>query len=328
MVRLTTSENATMRFSVAFLNCGIPPGNGKPEYWDAIASTLQQAVGGDPHLVGLCELYDYENVPEIVAVLSSKTGKKYCQMFSQAHPSGPRLGILADAGLGRLEHVGDDEAFRHGADWRRWLAGRIELLHPGKSAPSSRKLVIIVNHWDSMKRGRQDTMANREILAWEVGNWMCSKDARGPQVAIDDMGQPVPVYRQPSLAMGDFNCEPGSPELRSSRKFTLQAMRNEPNLWSFPESKLEQDTRALLYDLSWRRLTASPAAAVPGTYGRYKWSDLHSPVMLDRILVSKALWNGPEMRIALGGDGHAMRIIPAARGCSDHCAIAITVETK
>ena len=263
--------------------------------------------------------------PNLLTFLRSKTGKKYRQVFSRVHPPGPRLGILLDDDLGQLKRVGDDEAFRHGGDWRHWLAGRVELFHPGKSNLSSRQLAIIVNHWDSMKQGRRDTMANREILAWEVGTWMCSKDARRQQVAVDDTGRPVPVYRQPSLAMGDFNCEPGSPELRSSRKFTLQAMRTEPNLWPFPESRSEQDTRALLYDLSWRRLTASPAAEVPGTY---EWGGLHSPVMIDRILVSQALWNGPEMRIALDGDGQAMRIIPAVRECSDHCAVAVTVETK
>ena len=30
-------------------------------------STLQQAVENDPHLVGLCEVYDREIVPEVVA---------------------------------------------------------------------------------------------------------------------------------------------------------------------------------------------------------------------------------------------------------------------
>jgi endonuclease/exonuclease/phosphatase family metal-dependent hydrolase len=313
-----------MRFSVAFFNCGRRPTGKKPKDWDAIASTLQQAVAGDVHLVGLCELYDYENVPEIVALLSERTGTRYRQVFSRAYPPGPRLGILADVELGRLQHVGDDEAFRHGDDWRHWLAGRIELSLPGASMPLSRKLVIVVNHWDSVMRGRRDTMANREVLAWEVGHWMCSKDARRRQVAVDDQGRPIPVYRQASLAVGDFNCEPGSPELTSTRKFTLQAMRNEPNLWPLAESKLEQDTHALLYDLSWRRLAASPAAAVPGTYA---WRNLHSPAMLDRMLVSQALWNGPDMRIVLDADGQAMRIIPAVQGCSDHCAIAITVET-
>jgi hypothetical protein len=88
---------------------------------------------------------------------------------------------------------------------------------------------------------------------------------------------------------------------------------------------VEKDTHALLYDLSWRRLTACPSAAIPGTFD---WDDLHSPAMLDRMLVSQALWNGPDMRIALDDDAQAMRIVPAAKDCSDHCAIAITVETK
>ncbi|MGO8749476.1 MAG: endonuclease/exonuclease/phosphatase family protein [Thermoguttaceae bacterium] len=323
MVRLTTRKDPSMRFSVAFFNCGRRPGKGKRKDWDAIASTLQQAVENDPHLVGLCEVYDREIVPEVVAALSSRTGRKYHPLFSPALPRAPRLGILVDDGLGRLQGVGDDRAFRHENDWRRWLAGRVELFRPGNSSPPLRTLVIIVNHWDSMAPGRRDTMANREILAWEVGHWMCS--TRGRQVLADDMGRPVPVYRQPSLALGDFNCEPGSPELRSPRKFTLQAMRNEPHRWPWPESKLERDAHALLYDLSWRRLTTSPAAAVSGTFAS---DDLHSPAMLDRILVSQTLWNGPEMRITLDGDGQAMRIIPPAGGCSDHCAIAITVETK
>lgn len=174
-----------------------------------------------------------------------------------------------------------------------------------------------------MKMGRQDTMASREVLAWEVGSWMCSKDKRGRQVVSDKLGHAVPVYRQPSIAMGDFNCEPGSPELRSSRKFTLQAMRNEPSLWD--TFKRDQDTHALLYDLSWRRLTASLSAAVPGTYD---WGELHSPEMLDRMLVSQALWNGADMRITLDDANQAMRIVSAVKGCSDHCAVAIDVETK
>ena len=268
-------------------------------------------------------MYDNGNVPELVAILSPKTGKKYHQVISKACPPGPRLAILIDVSLGRLQRVGDDEVFRHGKDWRHWLAGRVELFHPGTSNPSLRQLVVIVNHWTSMMMGRRDTMASREILAWEVGSWMCSKDKSGLQVVVDDRGHAIPVHRQPSVAMGDFNCEPGSPELRSARKFTLQAMRNEPSLWK--TLKLEQDTHALLYDLSWRRLTASPSAAIPGTYD---WRDLHSPEMLDRMLVSQALWNGADMRIALDDDAQAMRIVPAAKECSDHCAIAITVETK
>lgn len=307
-----------MRFSVAFFNCG-----GRTPNWDDVASTLHAAVGDDPHILGLCEVYDNGNIPKLVTVLSRQTGKKYRQVISKACPPGPRLGILVDNSLGRLQHVGDDEDFRHGADWRHWLAGRVELWNPDTSTPSLRQLLVIVNHWSSMKRGRRDTMASREILAWEVGRWMCDKDRRRRQVTVDDMGHAVPAYRQPSVAMGDFNCEPGSPELRSARKFTLQAMRNEPRLWS--TLHLEQDPRALLYDLSWRRLTASLSAAVPGTY---EWGDLHSPEMLDRMLVSRELWNGPDMRTALDNDGQAMRIVPAVNECSDHCAIAITVETK
>jgi len=174
-----------------------------------------------------------------------------------------------------------------------------------------------------MKGGRRDTMANREVLAWEVGNWMCNKDKNAAQVIVDDRNHPVPVYRQPSVAMGDFNCEPGSSELRSARKFTLQAMRNEPRLWD--TLQLGQDTRALLYDLSWRRLAASPAAAISGTY---HWNDLHSPEMIDRMLVSQPLWHGPDLRITLDNESQAMRIVPATKECSDHCAVAITVETK
>jgi endonuclease/exonuclease/phosphatase family metal-dependent hydrolase len=233
------------------------------------------------------------------------------------------LGLLVDGSLGRLHHVGDDEGFRHRGDWRHWLAGRVELFKPATTIPSLRQLVVIVNHWTSMKSGRRDTMANREILAWEVGSWMCSKDKNAQQVLLDDNKHPVPVYRQPSVALGDFNCEPGSSELRSGRKFTLQAMRNEPRLWK--PLNLKQDTHALLYDLSWRRLAASPAAAISGTY---HWSDLHSPEMLDRMLVSHALWDGPDMHVVVDKDSQAMRIVPPESKCSDHCAIAITVETK
>jgi endonuclease/exonuclease/phosphatase family metal-dependent hydrolase len=239
------------------------------------------------------------------------------------------LGILIDASLGRLQLVGDDRGFRHGRDWKHWLAGRVELFRPGTSSISFHELVIVVNHWDSMKRGMRDTMANREILAWEVGSWMCSRDRHMPQVLVDpDTKQPVPVYRQPSLAMGDFNCEPGSPELRSARKFTLQAMRNQPDLWPsmLPESKMELDAHALLYDLSWRKLTASATTEVPGMYPG--WGGFHSPAMIDRMLVSRALWDGTQMRIVLDDEGQAMRIIPAVEECSDHSAIAITVETK
>ncbi len=307
-----------MRFSVAFFNCN----ERKPD-WGAIASTLHEAVRDEPHVLGLCELYDYENVIELIAVLSHETGKKYRQITSKPYPPGPRLGILIDTTLGRLQHVGDDEGYRHGADWRNWLAGRVELFKPGTTVPSLQQLVVIVNHWTSMKKGRRDTIASREILAWEVGSWMCSKDKRGQQVVVDDAGHAIPVYRQPCVAMGDFNCEPGSSELRSPRKFTLQAMRNEPGLWN--PRKLERDTHALLYDLSWRRLAASPWAPVPGTYD---WGDLHSPEMLDRMLVSDALWDGPDMRITLNDERQAMRIVPAAKGCSDHSAIAISVETK
>jgi len=307
-----------MRFAIAFFNCG----NQKSD-WDAVASTLQAAVGNDPHIVALCELYDNEVVPEVVAVLSQKTGKKYHPALSKANPPGPRLAILIDASLGRLQHIGDDESFRHGRDWRHWLAGRIELFKPDTTIPTSRRLVVIANHWPSMKGGRRDSMSSRETLAWEVGRWMCSKDSAAEQVVVDDRNHAIPVYRQASVAMGDFNCEPGSPELQSSRKFTLQAMRNEPKLWK--TRYLEQDTHALMYDLSWRSLTASPAAALPGTY---EWGDLHSPEMLDRMLVSQALWNGPDMFVKLDGQNQAMRIVPPTRKCSDHCAIAITVETK
>lgn len=307
-----------MKFAIAFLNCG-----GRNPDWGAIASTLHTAVENDPHIVGLCEVYDNSNVPRIVTVLRKKTGKKYLPVMSKVNPRGPRLGILIDLSLGHLQHVGDDEGFRHGEDWRHWLAGRVDLFKPGTTIPSLRQLVVIVNHWTSMKSGRQDTMAHREILAWEVGNWMCSKDKNARQVLCDGRDLAIPVYRQPSIAMGDFNCEPGSPELRSKRKFTLQAMRNEPRLWK--TLKLEQDTHALLYDLSWRMLTAAPASEIPGTY---EWGDLHSPAMLDRMLVSQTLWKGPDMRATLDNTNQAMRIVPAAKECSDHSAIAITVETK
>lgn len=276
-----------------------------------------------PHIVGLCEVWNNENVPKFVTDLSNATGRKYFSVFSKVIPAGPRLGLLVDKNLGRLQRVGSDEKFRHGKDWRRWLAGRVDFFEPGTKIPSLRQLVIIVNHWDSMKSGRQDTIANREILAWEVGNWMCDKEKNSSQVLSDSNGHAIPVYRQPSVAMGDFNCEPGSPELRSKRKFTLQAMRNEPSLWK--TTTLETDTHALFYDLSWRRLAASPAAALPGTYD---WSDLHSPEMLDRMLVSRDLWNGPDMQVMLDNDNQAMRIIPAMNECSDHSAIAITVKIK
>ena len=307
-----------MNFSIAFLNCG----RQHPD-WSALASTLHAAVGNDPHVVGLCEVYDNGNVPRIVTALSKETGKKYLLVVSKVYPPGPRLVALVDTSLGHLQHVGDDEEFRHGRDWRHWLAGRVDLFKPGTTTPSLKQLVVVVNHWPSMMRGKQDTMSHRELLAWEVGSWMCSKDKNARHVLSDGQGRPVPVYRQPSIAMGDFNCEPGSPELRSKRKFTLQAMRNEPGLWRALD--LKQDTRALLYDLAWRRLTADPASAVPGTYD---WGDLHSPEMLDRMLVSPALWKGPDMRVALDNDKQAMRIVPAVKKCSDHSAIAITVETK
>jgi endonuclease/exonuclease/phosphatase family metal-dependent hydrolase len=307
-----------MTFSVAFFNCG-----GRKTDWHGIASTLHTAVGDGPHIVCVCELYDNETVPEVVAVLSRRTSRKYFSVISKLNPGTPRLMILVDASLGRLQHVGDDEGFRHGRDWRHWLAGRVDFYHPNSTTPSPRQLVVIVNHWDSLARGRRDTMANREILAWEVGSWMCSKDKAAVQVAVDERGHAIPVYRQPSIVMGDFNCEPGSYELRSARKFTLQAMRNEPQLWR--TLTLEQDTRALLYDLSWRRLATPIAEAIVGTY---HWNDLHSPEMLDRMLVSQSLWKGPAMRVRLEKDGQAMRIIPADNGCSDHCAIAITVDTE
>jgi endonuclease/exonuclease/phosphatase family metal-dependent hydrolase len=309
-----------MRFSVAFLNCG----GRKTTKWDDIASTLHTAVGDIPHIVGLCEVYDNEDIPKLVTILRTKTGKQYVPVFSKAEPASPRLGILADTSLGHLQPVGDDESYRHGRDWRHWLAGRVDLYRPGTKAPSLQQLVVVVNHWTSMKSGRQDTTANREILAWEVGNWMCSKDANALQVLSDSKGYAIPVYRQPSIAMGDFNCEPGSPELRSNRKFTLQAMRNEPSLWKTTD--MANGTKALLYDLSWRKLTAAHAAALPGTYNRR--GDLHSPAMLDRILVSQDLWNGPDMHVNLDDNGQAMRIVPAVEECSDHAAIAITVETK
>jgi endonuclease/exonuclease/phosphatase family metal-dependent hydrolase len=307
-----------MKFSIAFLNCG-----GRGPDWDAIAATLNAAVGDDPHIVGLCELYDNENVPRLVARLRKKTGKKYLPLMSKVDPPSPRLGILLDSSLGHLQHVGDDEGFRHGRDWRHWLAGRVELFKPSTSTPSTQQVVVIVNHWTSMKSGRQDTMAHREILAWEVGNWMCSKDKTAPQVLCDSGGHAIPVYQQPSIVMGDFNCEPGSPELRSKRKFTLQAMRNEPTHWKPPNAN--QGAHALMYDLAWRRLTAAPASAVPGTYD---WGDLHSPEMLDRMLVSQTLWMGPGMHVTLEANKQAMRIVPAVSKCSDHSAIAITVETN
>jgi endonuclease/exonuclease/phosphatase family metal-dependent hydrolase len=317
-----------MQFSAAFLNCGRRPGNRGSSHWAAIASTLHQVIGDDLCILGLCEVYDNNEVPEIVSALSDEIHRKFQPLFSPAKPPGPRLGVLIDATLGRLRSVGDDRGFRHGNDWTHWLAGRVEFFRQGTSSISRLQLVIIVNHWDSMKRGMRDTMANREILAWEVGNWMCGKDPDKPQVLLDaDTKQPVPVYRQPSLAMGDFNCEPGSPELRSSRKFTLQAMRNQPELWDsiLPESKKERDAHALLYDLSWRRLTQSAVTALPGTYA---WGGFHSPAMIDRALVSRELWNGPQMQVVLDNHGQAMRISPAIEGCSDHSAIAITVETK
>lgn len=317
-----------MRFSIAFLNCGRRPEKKKPKDWGAIATTLNQGIGNDLAILGLCEVYDNDEVPEIVSVLKDMTGRSYQPLFSPLNPPAPRLGILVDMQLGRLQLVGDDGDFRHGDEWRRWYAGRVEFFRPGTLAVSLLQLVIIVNHWDSATRGLRDTMANREILAWEVGAWMCNRDPSKLQVLQDaDTKQPVPVYRQPSLAMGDFNCEPGSPELRSSRKFTLQAMQNQPELWGFvlPESKKERDTQALLYDLSWRKLTASPAKAMPGTYTR---RGFHTPAMIDRMLVSRDLWDGPQMRVVLDVDGQAMRIIPAADKCSDHSAIAITVETK
>ena len=311
-----------MKFSIAFLNCGKLSIDG--EYGGSIASTISAAVGNDPHIVGLCEVYDQANVPKIVIDLGKKTNKKYDLLMSDAYPPSPRLGILIDKTLGRLQQVGDDEHFRHGKDWRHWLAGRVELFTPGTRVPSLQQIVVIANHWTSMSRGRQDTMSHREILAWEVGSWMCSTDKNSRQVLLDGSGHPVPVYRQPSIAMGDFNCEPGSHELRSNRKFTLQAMRNEPAFWK--KVNFNQNTRALMYDLSWRKLTAAPASAVPGTYGVSE--DIHSPAMLDRILVSEALWKGPDMQVALDGSNQAMRIIPAVKKCTDHSAVAITVETK
>jgi endonuclease/exonuclease/phosphatase family metal-dependent hydrolase len=313
-----------MRISLTFLNCGRDSKLDDVKLkWSAIASTLHSAIGKDPHVVGLCEVFDDGKVPKIVKELREKTGKKYHQLVSKVVPGAPRLALLVDASLGHLQHLGDDESYRHGKDWRHWLAGRVDLFKPGTTTPSLQQLVVVVNHWTSMKSGRQDTMVHREILAWEVGNWMCSKDLKSKQVLADGKGGAIPVYLQQCVVMGDFNCEPGSPELRSKRKFTLQAMRNEPSLWK--PANLEKDINALLYDLSWRRLLTSPAVALPGTY---KWPDLHSPAMLDRMLVSRDLWNGPDMRVALDVNQQAIRIIPAVNKCSDHSAIAITVETK
>jgi endonuclease/exonuclease/phosphatase family metal-dependent hydrolase len=307
-----------MNFAIAFLNCG----RQQPD-WASLASTLHTAVGNDPHIVGLCEVYDNGTMPQIVAALNKKTGKKYLAVMSKVSPPAPRLGILIDASLGHLHRVGDDEAFRHGGDWRHWLAARVDFFKPNTKTPSLKQLVVVANHWPSMMRGKQETIAHREIIAWEVGSWMCSKDKNARQIVFDGLGHAIPVCRQPSIVMGDFNCEPGSQELRSRRKFTLQAMRNEPQQWKV--LKLRQDTHALLYDLSWRRLMAGPTPAVSGTYD---WDDLHSPAMLDRMLVSQALWNGPDMKVTLNRDRQAMRIVPAEMKCSDHSAIAITVELR
>jgi endonuclease/exonuclease/phosphatase family metal-dependent hydrolase len=304
-----------MTFTIAFFNCG-----GRNPDWDAVAATVNAAVGPEPHIVGLCEIYDPGLVPEIVAVLSRATGKQYHPVLSDANPPGPRLAILADASLGRLQRIGDDEDYRHGREHRHWLAGRVEFHHPGTRRPSRRHLVVVANHWNSMKSGRRDSMGHREILAWEVGRWMCSHDT-DHQAVLDEHGRALPVYRQPCVVMGDFNCEPGALELRSFRKFTLQAMRNEPVHWD--PSAYEQGTKAMMYDLSWRRLAAAPGLELPGTYN---WNDTHSPEMLDRILVSHELWRGPGIRTLTDGEGHAMRIVPAVGNCSDHSAVAITVE--
>jgi len=155
-----------MQFSVAFLNCGPRPDRKRSEDWATVASILHQAIGDHLSILGLCEVYDNNDVPEIVSALRDETHEKYESLFSPPNPPGPRLGVVVNASLGRLQLVGDDRSFRHGKDWKHWLAGRVEFFRPGTSKISSRQLVVVVNHWDSMKRGMRDTMANREILAW------------------------------------------------------------------------------------------------------------------------------------------------------------------
>lgn len=135
-----------MNFSAIFLNCGKRPTEKKPKSWPCIAKTLRQAMGDDPAIVGLCEVYDDAEPPAIVESLYEETGRKYSPLFTPLVPAAPRLGLLVDNRLGRIVPVGDDASYRHGKDWPRWWAGRVSFFRPGTRKPSSLQLTVVVNH--------------------------------------------------------------------------------------------------------------------------------------------------------------------------------------
>jgi hypothetical protein len=284
---------------------------------DALAATLAGFFpGGQPDLIGLCEVGDETLAREIAQRLAAN---RYLCLWSGV-PATPWQRM--ETGLATLYDPGKLSPVEP--------APRIILTPSGRRACQMASLFQlrggtrgafwwIVNHWKSRMGGVEKTEPDRMESAAELGNFFL-ETAREETEAM--------------IAIGDFNCEPGEQPFHRQRGVNVPANA----LRSVRERALvsrEGNRLAYFYCPMWRAMAETdpvegPAAPRPwpserlGTFaasgaGTLDWA------MFDQLLVTRPLLSRAPV-FPLGLLEATLSIQDAHGGCSDHRAVGARFE--